>query len=81
MDYLTVGEALLGDAELIAFCHERGLDVTGTPIWELEFAATDRHTTVRGTDPWEIALSVTRDGDTVELVVDHTLTVTERART
>ncbi|WP_440008170.1 DUF7351 domain-containing protein [Halomicrococcus sp. SG-WS-1] len=61
-NYLRVGEALLRDPALISFCHERGLDVTTTPIWELEFAATDRFTTVRSTDPWEVALCVSLDG-------------------
>ncbi len=79
-DNLTVGEAMLRDAELVAFCHERGLDVTTAPIWDLEFAATDRHTEVRSTDPWEAALTVELDGDALELVVDGALSVVERTR-
>ncbi|WP_423745829.1 hypothetical protein V5735_07710 (plasmid) [Haladaptatus sp. SPP-AMP-3] len=78
-NYLRLGEALLGNPDLISFCHERGLDVTTTPIWKLEFATTDRHVTVRSTDPWEVALRVTLDGDTLELVVDEELSVVERS--
>lgn len=78
VDNLTVGELLLRDADLVSFCNERGLDVTTTPIWELEFAATDRRTTVNATDPWEVAVAVTRGGDTLELVVDEDLAVVER---
>jgi hypothetical protein len=79
-DNLTLGELLLRDAGLIAFCHEQGRDVTTTPIWELEFAATDRHTAVRSRDPWRLTLSVSGDDDTLELDVDETLTVVERRR-
>jgi hypothetical protein len=81
MDNLTVGELLLRDPELVAFCHERGLDIANTPIWDLEFAATDRHVTVHSTDPWEVSLTVSLDGDTLELAVDESLTVVERERT
>jgi hypothetical protein len=80
MDNLTVGELLLGDPELVAFCHERGLDVANTPIWDLEFAATDRHVTVRSEAPWKVSLSVPLDGETLELTVDESLTVVERTR-
>lgn len=77
-DNLTVGEVALRDADLVSFCRERGLDVTTAPIWELEFAATDRHTTVHSTDPWEVAVEVERDDDALELVFDEDLTVVER---
>ncbi|UWG51310.1 putative transcriptional regulator, contains HTHdomain [Halalkaliarchaeum sp. AArc-CO] len=79
-DTLTVGETMLGDAELIGFCHRHGLEVTTTPIWELEFAATDRGVSVRSKDPWEVLLSVSVDGHTLELVVDSSLSVLERNR-
>jgi hypothetical protein len=74
-DNLTVGELLLREADLVSFCNARGLDVTTTPIWDLAFAATDRHTTVRSTDPWEVAVAVELDGDVLELVVDEDLDV------
>lgn len=75
--YLTVGVALLADPGLVAFCYDHGVDAISTPFWELEFAATDAHVTVRSTAPWEVALDVTYDGDTLELVVDEDLTVLE----
>ncbi|WP_232702514.1 DUF7351 domain-containing protein [Halobacterium wangiae] len=81
MDNLTLGEFLLGDPELVAFCHEHGVDVRSTPIWDLAFAATDQSVTVRSRDPWELALEVRLDGDTLELVVDDELSVVERTRT
>lgn len=76
--YMSVGLALLYDPELVAFFQARDLDVTTTPIWKLEFAMTDRYVDVRSTDPWRVALTVPRDGDELELVVDETLTVVDR---
>lgn len=76
-DNLTVGELLLREPRLIAFCLDNGLDVTTTPIWDLEFAATDRHTSVHSIDPWEVAVTVTFDDDRLTLVVDESLTVVE----
>lgn len=75
--YLSVGSLLLHHPALVSFCHRRGLDVTTTPRWELEFAATDRDVTVRSTDPWELALELSLEGDTLELVVDDSCTVVE----
>jgi hypothetical protein len=75
---MSVGEALLYDPDLIAFCRERGLDVTTTPTWELEFAKTDRYVTVRSTDPWEVSLELTLDEETLELIVDDDMNVIER---
>lgn len=77
---LSVGRALLADPELIMFCYDNGVDVFSTPWWELKFVATDEHVTVRSTDPWEVALEVTFDGDTLELVIDGDLNVLERNR-
>lgn len=79
-DNLTVGEALLSDPALVAFCYERGLDVTETPIWALEFASTDRTVTVESTDPWTVTLSVEVAGDYLECTVDESLSVVDRAR-
>jgi len=78
--HVTVGEALLHDPGLVSFCYERGLDLSETLVWHLEFAMTDAHTTVRSRDPWRVALEVTVDGETLELVVDDDLSVLERNR-
>jgi hypothetical protein len=76
-NYLRIGEILLREPTLISFGNEHGLNVTKTPLWELKFAVTDRYVTVRSTDPWEIALRLTLDADTLELVVDSELNVVE----
>lgn len=76
----SVGMGLLTDPGLRSFCAEHGVDVLSTPHWEFEFAITDNHLTIRSTDPWEVALAVTFDGDTLELVIDGDLNVIERNR-
>lgn len=76
-DNLTVGELLLGEPRVISFCLDHGVDVTTTPIWEIPFAATDRHTTVRSTDPWKVAVKVPFGDERLTLLVDESLTVTE----
>jgi len=73
--YMSVGLSLLYNSSLIAFFQERDLDITTTPIWELEFAMTDRFVDIRSSDPWKIALCVEQGGDELELVVDDDLTV------
>jgi DNA-binding transcriptional ArsR family regulator len=78
--YQTVGVSLLYDDALISFFHDHGVDVTAIPHWELEFAMTDNFLTVRSRDPWEVALSVTQGGETLELVVDESLAVVETTR-
>jgi DNA-binding transcriptional ArsR family regulator len=78
--YMTVGLALLYHPALISFFYDHGVDLTAVNHWELEFVLSDNHTTVRSRDPWEVELSVTRDGETLELVVDETLNVVETAR-
>lgn len=78
---VPLGRALLSDPGLVAFCYDHEIDVLSTPYWELEFAGIAEHVTVCSTDPWEVALDVTIEGDTPELVVDRDATVIERTRT
>lgn len=73
--YMSVGLSLLYNSSLIAFFQERGIDITSKPIWELEFAMTDRFVNIRSTDPWEIALCIKQDDDELELVIDNDLSV------
>lgn len=78
--YLSLGEALIVDPVLVSFCYDHGVDLLSTPFWELAFAGTDKFVTVRSTDPWEVALQVSLDQDTLELVVDGDLNIVERNR-
>lgn len=80
MDNLTAGEAVLGDPELVAFCHEHGVDVGETPIWELEWAATDRHTSIESENPLRVVVEVAYGDGSLELVLDGQFDVVERNR-
>jgi DNA-binding transcriptional ArsR family regulator len=73
--YMSTGLALLYHPEVVSFLHGHGVDVTCVRHWELEWAMTDHHLTVRSTDPWEVALSVPCEDETLELVVDEDLSV------
>jgi hypothetical protein len=76
--YMSVGLALLYRPPLVCFFHERGLDVTSVPHWELPFLMTDRDVTVRSEEPWAVAVETTYDGDRLELVVDEDLRFLEQ---
>lgn len=76
--HLSLGTALAPNPAVTAFCLDHGVDVLSTPLWELTFAATDRFVTVHSSDPWEVALEITYDDDTLELVVDGELNIVEQ---
>lgn len=78
--HLSLGTALLPTPVLVEFCRDHGVDVLDTPLWELEFAATDRGVTIHSRDPWEVSLAVEYDDETLELVVDDDLTILEQTR-
>jgi DNA-binding transcriptional ArsR family regulator len=78
--YMTVGLALLYHPALTSSFYEHGVDLTSVNHWELEFVLSDEHTTVRSRDPWEVAVAVTLEGLTLELVVDEELNVIETNR-
>lgn len=71
--YMMVGSLLLYHPVLVSFCYDRGLDVTSVPVWELEFATTDRYLELVSSDPWRVVFTLTIDGDELELVVDDSL--------
>lgn len=76
-NHMTVGLALLYHPALISFFYDYGIDLTSINHWELEFVLTDNHTTVRSRDPWEVAVSITHEGLTLEMVVNDALAVVE----
>lgn len=73
--YLSLGSVFLHHPAVIGFCYERGLNVMETPRWELAFAATDRHVTVRSKDPMEVSLTITADNESLELIVNEELAI------
>lgn len=78
--YMSVGLVLLHEPALIAFCDDHGLDVTGTPFWELAFTVTDEHTTVHSRAPWEVEFTLPIDDERLRVVLDGDMNVVERQR-
>lgn len=71
-DNLTAGEVALREPRVLAFLDEQGVDIT-TPIWELPFAATDRHTTV-SRDPLRVQVTVHGGSEPLRVIFDEELT-------
>lgn len=69
-DNLTAGEIILREPAVLDFLAEHGVDST-TPIWELPFAATDRHTTVER-EPTRVTVTV-GIGEHLRVTFDGTL--------
>ena len=78
-ELLSVGEALLWDPGLVAFCDEHGRDIQSIPVWNLRFAATDQTVTVEAREPWRVTLRVPADEEVLELVVNNEVTVVGRS--
>ncbi|MFC4357615.1 winged helix-turn-helix domain-containing protein [Halobium salinum] len=74
---VSVGNALLDHPVVVAFHHERGVDLRRVPSWTLGW--TRREPVVESDDPVRVrvAVDVNGDSDTLELVVDEHLRVVE----
>jgi len=75
-----IGLVLLDESAVVAFYRDHGLDLSSTPYWRLDWCVSDDYTTVRGTDPWQISVSITHESDTLRVSLDENLTVTEVER-
>lgn len=73
----TVGENVLALAPVVAFCHDRGVDLAAVPCWELSFAMAADAVAVTGEDPWRFEVTVEAGGDRLEVVLDGDLSVVE----
>jgi len=67
---LPIGLLLVGHPAVIAFYHDRGIDVRTTPFWTLDFCAPGAETVV-STDPLRLRVDVDEDGDTLSLTLDR----------
>lgn len=76
MDYLTAGELVISEPAVVAFFHQRGEDITRRPIWDVAFAATDKHTTVTNRNPWYVEVDMHCAGDTLRASIENDLSVT-----
>jgi hypothetical protein len=74
-----VGLYLLREPPVVAFYHDHGVDVTETPLWELDLAIADP--TVRSEEPLRLALSVTEGGEQLTVVFDEYTHLLDSERT
>lgn len=58
---------------VISLYHERGVDVTAMPFWELRGLAGDVTATIARADPWEARIRVDAGEDSVRLRLDESL--------
>ncbi|WP_135820436.1 winged helix-turn-helix domain-containing protein [Halostella litorea] len=64
---------------VVAFHHERGIDVTETALWDLDWAVTPRAEAV-STDPLRVEVPVAVDGDELRVTVDADAAVVAERR-
>ncbi|MFC7046331.1 ArsR family transcriptional regulator [Halobacteriaceae archaeon GCM10025711] len=73
--FAPVGVRLLSHPSVVAFYWERGVDVTAVPLWSIHSVLDEWETTVTRTDPLELRVVVSHEGDELRLSVDETLAV------
>lgn len=66
-----VGSLVRSHPDVVHFCKERGFDPTTVPVWELEWAVTDRYTTLVGSDPLQVQVTIPCDGDELHVTLDE----------
>lgn len=66
----SIGELLLSHPAVVAFCYDRGVDVSDRPFWEIEFCASDDAVSVRSEDPWRATLEVLAGDEVLALTLD-----------
>lgn len=69
----TIGELFLSHPLVVAFCIERGVDLTATPCWEIDFCVTDEFTSVVAEDPWRVRFEYPIEGETLQVTLDDRL--------
>lgn len=70
--FASIGMAMIDHPNVVTFFSDHGDDITTTPVWEHEFAMTDRHLQTHS-DPQRYILTLTCGGNELELVLDKTL--------
>jgi hypothetical protein len=70
------GAVLLDHPDVQGFCADNGVDLRAQRLWDLPFVVDPEAVTVRGEDPWELAVTVTAGGSERVAVIDETGTVT-----
>lgn len=77
--YAPLEVRLLSHPAVVSFYWDHGVDATTLPLWELPAYVDGWDTRIVERAPLQLAVTVAYEGDTMQLTVDETLTVSERA--
>jgi DNA-binding transcriptional ArsR family regulator len=72
-----VGLVLLDTGVVASFYDDHGIDLADRPYWTLPWCVDDEYTSVEGTDPWRIRVTIPLAADELQVVLDEELTVRE----
>ena len=76
----SAGEIVLDHPAVVSFLHERGVDASAVPHWELDFCTRDDGVEVVSDDPWLVDLTVRCGGDALTLRIDEDCSVVDTER-
>ena len=75
----SMAATLLHSPEVIAFAYENGIDVVNTPYWELGWLRKG-NTKVISSDPLQLRVRISIEGEILDVTVDGDLEVVEAVR-
>lgn len=76
----VVALSVIGHPAVVSFCHEAGVDVRETPVWELDWLF-DAPGTVTSEDPTRIETTIELDDRALTLTLDGSLDVLDHEET
>lgn len=79
-NYPPAGVAALYHPAVAGWLYDHGIDPRRTRAWQFDFVVDPERTTVRSTDPWELAVTATADGERLRIVIDRRGAVTALER-
>lgn len=71
------GLLALDEPTVVEFLERHGTDPAEHPYWVISLCVNPAHLTVESRDPWRLALSATRDDETLRVTFDDTAAVRE----
>jgi DNA-binding transcriptional ArsR family regulator len=71
----TVGLSLLDKSPVVAFYADHGVDLSSRPYWTLPWCVRDDRTEVLSRDPWRLAVTVERGGESLTVELDGSLRI------
>lgn len=73
----TIGELMLIEPAVIAFCFEHGVDLFANYCWEIGFCVSDEYITILSAEPWRAQFELVLDDDILRITLDDNFDVVE----